>query len=146
MSWVNVPVPEELVDDVQALLFQLRFRSDVPRFDHVAMGEHLRSLAPEPLALVCAVAQGVVAGEPVEDVDLAERLGVTVRELYGLVSEANDVTVRPFQGNLVFVIREQVPDDESLSFRRLHMLAGYAQMVVEHMQVLGPRGTGTESR
>jgi hypothetical protein len=137
MSWVMVPVPEELVDEVQGLLFALRFRSDIPEFDVGAMGEHLLTLGPEAGHVMATVASAVVDGRGVEPSDLAQELGVSVRELFGLVAEANDVTVRKFGGNIVYVVREKDPDDPDVSVTKLQMTPGYAHMVVEQARVLG---------
>jgi hypothetical protein len=136
MAWVNVPVPEEYVEDVHAYLFQLRFRSDVPEFDSIAMGDHILSLTDEQRAMLFVIAAAVAEGQPPEDTRVAEDLGVSVREVFGLVTEVNDITVRPFTGNLVFSLRQPRADNPGETVRRLHMLLGHAQMVVEQRRVL----------
>jgi hypothetical protein len=139
MGYVLVPVPEELVPDVDQLLFQLRFRADAPDFDEAAMGEHILSLDEEPRALLLEVAEAVAEGRPYSDVDLAARLGMTVREMMGLLTEVNDITVRPFSGNLVFTVRAPSDDDTSQSVRRLHMLLLHARTAIEQRKALGLR-------
>ncbi len=141
MTWVMVPVPEELMQEVQILLYQLRGRANAPRWDDEAMGRHLLALEEEPRAVLSAVAAGVVAGDPVEATVLAERLGVSVRELFGLVMEANDVTVAPFAGALIFARRDKVAGGaEAAQGRRvLAMLPGYAHAIREQESLLGLR-------
>jgi hypothetical protein len=139
MGYVLVPVPEELVPDVDQLLFQLRFRADVPDFDETAMGEHILSLDEESRALLLEVAEAVAEDRPYVDADLAARLGITVRELMGLLTEVNDVTVRPFSGNLVFTVRVPSDDDPNQSVRRLHMLLLHARTANEQRKALGLR-------
>ena len=142
ITWVMVPVPEELTEQVQVLLYQLRYQAAAgPRWDEEAMGEHLLALAEEPRALLCAVAAGVVAGNPIEDAALAERLGVTVREMFGLVMEANDVTVRPFAGNIIFAVSDEIDDGKGATRRRrvLHMLPSYAAAALNEEIALGLR-------
>lgn len=141
MTWVMVPVPDELVPQVQALLYQLRYKAQVPQFDEAAMGEHLLSLEDEPRAVLSKVAAGVVAGDPIEDAQLAEQLGVGLRELSGLVMEANDVTVRAFPGSIMFFRGDQVDDGAGATRRRrvLYMLPGFAQAVANQEIALGLR-------
>src|SRR5579871_4617390 len=131
MEIVMVPVPTELVADVDALLFRLRFQANAPSFDHEAMGEHLLMLSEEPRAVLLEVAAGVLEGRPRSDTELVAQFGVTLRELFGIVTEINDVTVRPLSSNLVYPLRAQAENDPATAVRQLHMLQGYALMATE---------------
>ena len=139
MNWVMVPVPDELVPQIQVLLYQLRYKANVPQWGEDEMGEHLLTLADEPCGVLLAVAAGVVDNDPVEDVVLAEQFGVGIRELFGLVMEANDVTVRPIGGDIIHARRDEVDDGSggTRSRRVLHMLPGYAYAAVNQGKVLG---------
>ena len=141
MNYVMVPVPEELTAQVEVFLFQLRGRGKVAQWDDEAMGRHLLALADEPRAVLSAVAAGVVARSPVDAAQLAEEMQVSLRELFGLVMEANDVTVAPFAGALIFARRIQADDGAGgkREVRALHMLAGYAHAIAEQESVLGLR-------
>ncbi len=137
MDIVMVPVPEHLVGDVDALLFRLRFAADMPDFDPDAMREHMLLLADEPRAVLVAIAAGVVDGHPRTDADLAGEFDISRRELFGIVDEVNDVTVRPFKANLVFSVRKPDENDPSASVRQLHMLFVHAATAVEIGKELG---------
>jgi len=137
MAWVMVPVPEELLGEVDALLYRLRLQNEAPGLDGPNMGEHLLSLADEARAVLLEVAAGVVSGQPIEDLQLADMFGISEPELLGLVSEANDVTLLPFKGKLIFISREPDPARPENTIRRLHMMEGQAQIVVEQAELLG---------
>jgi hypothetical protein len=137
MGWVMVPVPEELRGEVDALLFRLRMLSGAPDIDGLTMHEHLLSLAVEARAVLFEVAAAVAEGQPIEDRRLAEMLGISGPELLGLVSEANEVTVLPFEGKLVFTGREPDAARPGETIRRLQMLEGHAQMVIAEAELLG---------
>ena len=140
MNYVMVPVPEELVAQVELLLFQLRGRrAAVTQWDDEAMGRHLLAIADEARAVLSAVAAGVLTDDPVDSAQLAEELQMSLRELFGVVMEANDVTVAPFAGALIFARRTQVDDGAggTRGVRALHMLPGYAHAIRSQETVLG---------
>ncbi len=137
MSYVLVPVPDEFVADVEQFLFQLRLREDLAPFDEDAMAEHLLSLDEEPRSIMLTIAEAVVQKRPYSDVELAELLGVSVRELLGLLTDINDVRVRSYAGNLVFTERATDEDDPTRTVRRLQMLLGYALAAVQRGKLLG---------
>lgn len=141
MTWVMVPVPEELAPQVEVLLIQLRFRAEVPQWDESLMSDHLASLAEEPRAVLSTVAARVIAGSPIEDVQLAEQLQVSVREVFGLVRDANDVTVGASPGDLLYSRQDEVDDGAGGTRRRrvLYMLEGLAEMVRDHEAAVGQR-------
>lgn len=134
-----VPIPEELLEQVGELLLKLRLGLDADPFDSTAMGEHLLSLDDAPRGVLLEVAAAVVAGQPLVDTELADALGISVRELFGLLTDVNDIRVRVFTGSLVFVDRHVDPNDPERPVRRLRMLDGYALMVVERRAALGLR-------
>jgi len=133
MTWVMVPVPEDLAGDVEMLLFQMKYRNATAPWDADLIAAHMRSLEAEPRALLSAVAAGVLAHEPIEDVELAARLGVTVREVFGVVRDANDVTVASMVGDLIGARIEAVDDGRGGQRQRrvLFMFPWLAEMVVD---------------
>jgi hypothetical protein len=141
MIWVMVPVPEELAPAVASLVFHLSFTASRQQWDHALMGDHLLSLADEPRAALFAVAAGVLAGDPIEDVQLAEQLEVSVREVFGVVRDANDVTVASLAGELIASRLEQVDDGAGGERvrRLLYMLPSLAEMVRDQEHSLGLR-------
>ena len=137
---VMVPVPEDLVPRVSVLLFQLEYMA-CPQWNEALIGDHMLSLADEPRALVSAVAAGVQDGQPIEDAMLAEQLQVSVREVFGLVGEANHFTVGAPPGDLILALHEEVDDGAGGTRPRrvLCMLEGLAQMVHNREDGLGSR-------
>ena len=131
MDWVMVPVPEELEPQVRVLLLQLSFQAALVQWDDDSMHGHLRSLDDDSRVLLCAVAEGVLKGALIEDVALAEQLNVNVREVYGLVREANDAAA----GDLVYARAEDA--GENGKRRVLYMLEGYAVLVRRQAAALG---------
>ena len=130
MTWVMVPVPEELVPRVSVLLYQLEYGS-CPQWTEALLDDHLLSLADEPRAVVSEVAAGVLDGQPIEDVELAGQLQVSVREVFGLVGEANHFTVGTPPGDLILTLHEEMDDGAGGMRRRrvLCMLEGVAQII-----------------
>ena len=100
-----VPVPEDLAPKVKLLLIQLGFRTDAGQWDDDLMERHLRSLNPEARTLLSTVARRVRAGSTIEDVELAELMAVSVREVFGIVREVNAVTVAASPGDLLLFAR-----------------------------------------
>jgi plasmid stability protein len=133
MTYVMVPVPEELAGDVEMLLFQIKYRNAAVQWDANLIAAHMRSLAAEARTVLTAVAAGVLAHEPIEDVELATRLGVNVREVFGVVREANDATVTSIAGDLIGARIETVDDGHGGKRRRrvLFMFPWLAEMVVD---------------
>ena len=137
MGWVEVPVPAELEGDVRSYLTQLSFQATLVQWTRESMGEHLLALEEEPRVLLCAVAAGVGNGHLVEDTEMAELLGMSVREVYGLVREANGTNT----GDLIYARAEQVDDGAGGTRTRqvLYMFEGYAALVRDQEAALGLR-------
>jgi hypothetical protein len=137
MAWVEVPVPAEFEQDVKDYLTRLSFQNALVQWDEPLMAEHLLSLEEEPRILLGAVAAGVVKGELVEDIEMAELLGVNVREVFGIVREANG----GLRGDIIYARSEEVDDGAGGTRRRqlLYMFEGYAELVRRQEAALGLR-------
>jgi hypothetical protein len=118
-NWVMVPVPAEYELSVleRVLVLGMAARGGVT-WSPDLLARHFDALAPEPRALARTIARGVVTNQPIEDAELAARLGMSVREVLGLVQEINDVTIEPFPGAVVSVQREKA-EEESAGYRRV---------------------------
>jgi hypothetical protein len=141
MDWVMVPVPEELADDVERLLFQLKFKDSMVQWTADLMRAHLLSLSDEARRAVFAVSAAALAGEPLEDIELAARLGVPQREIYAVLRDANDVTVAALGGDLIGVRQVDSVDDGAggTRVRRvLIMMPLVAAMVRGESDLLAP--------
>lgn len=90
-SWVAVPVPEEMLDRVQVFVMHLTLRGTQHEWSPDAMRDHLDRLDERTRAMVRLVARRALDGAPLTTPELAERLAVHVREVFGLMHLANDV-------------------------------------------------------
>jgi hypothetical protein len=118
-TWVMVPVPEEYeLPILERVLVLGMAASGRPAWSRELLAQHLQALDRDARALAYAVAQDVVAGRAVEDAALAQRFGMSVREVLGLAQEVNDVTVEPFPGVIVSIKYEKGEGDDA-GYRRL---------------------------
>ena len=117
-NWVMVPVPEEYeLPVLERVLILGMAASGKPSWTRELLTQHLAALDPDARALAHAVAQGVAAGRPPEDAALAQRFGMSAREVLGLSQEVNDVTVEPFPGVILSVKSE--PREDGAGYRRV---------------------------
>ena len=141
-----VPVPEDLAPKVKLLLIQLGFRTDAGQWDDDLMERHLRSLNPEARTLLSTVARRVRAGSTIEDVELAELMAVSVREVFGIVREVNAVTVAASPGDLLLLRVEDSEDRTDRDDRTvLYMHERLAEMVCDREAALRPTGASASA-
>ena len=118
-NWVMVPVPEEYELPVLERVLVLGMASSgKPSWTRELLTQHLAALDPDARALAHAVAQGVVAGRPPEDAVLAQRFGMSAREVLGLAQEVNDVTVEPFPG-VILSVKSEPREGDGAGYRRV---------------------------
>ncbi len=121
-NWVMVPVPAEYeLSVLERVLVLGMSASGGVTWSPELLARHLAALAPDTRAFVRAIAQAVVANQPVEDVELAERFAISVREVLGLAHEVNDATVDPFPGVIVTVQSATVEGEDGSRRRVLRM-------------------------
>jgi hypothetical protein len=135
MEWVMVPVPEELeLPVLERILVLAMASSGKPAWTRELLSRHLQALDPEARALAYAVAEGVAAGKALDDAVLAERFGMSVREVVGLAQEVNDVTLEPFPG-LILSVKYEKDGEGAVGYRRvLTMNALVAAAVCEQAE------------
>lgn len=90
-TWVMVPVPPELVEPVQTLIFRRRFEEAVTRWSPGDAAQHVAGLRDGARAAARAVATATVAGRSIAFDDLATTLGASPAELRALLLEVNTV-------------------------------------------------------
>jgi len=117
-NWVMIPVPEEYEERVLERVLMLRIAASGSNWSSDLLDEHLLALDDDARVLAALVAQGVSAGHPPEDVAVAQRFGISTREVLGLVQEVNDVTMEPFPGSILSVRYEKIANDDG-GYRRL---------------------------
>jgi hypothetical protein len=116
-NWVMVPVPVEYeLSVLERILVLGMAASGGVVWSPELLARHLEALTPEARTLALVVARGVVGNQPLVDTELAERLGMSPREVLGLAQEVNDVTLDPFPGTILSVSSEP---GEATSRRRL---------------------------
>jgi hypothetical protein len=127
--WIEVPVPVDMVDEVRKMVMGAMLGGG-PTWDPAKIDAHMRSLEPEGRELAMIVARGVLDGNLVEDADLAERFGVSQREVHGLVQEVNEPTFEDFPSQVVWVRHRLVPDaDPPRSRCEVYMLESVASLI-----------------
>ena len=102
MQYVNVPVPETQVDAVKRHLAwgQTRIADGV---DPSAVDRVLERLDAPARALLTTLSLAREANEYVRLGDAAARVGVSPREVMGIVAEANDLAVHAGCGMIVVI-------------------------------------------
>jgi hypothetical protein len=118
-NWVMVPVPAEHEQSVlQRVIVLGMAASGGVTWSPELLARHFDALAPEARALLRVVARRILASQPVEDTELAERFAMSVREVLGLAQEVNDATMDPFPGAIV-VVQSEVVEDSAGGRRRV---------------------------
>lgn len=136
-GYAMVPVPEELFDDVNRHLLGLVMRAAGSLVqwsldDVVAL---LDEADGEISEVVRAAAAATLSNTSLLDVELAGQLGISTRELSGLLREMND-TAPPGVTDLVVLHRSHRGDQV---VREVLMTVGHAQIVREAATVLRRR-------
>ena len=142
-NWVMVPVPEEYqLPVLERVLVLGMTASGKPSWSRELLTQHLAVLDPDARALAYAVAKAVVAGRPLDDAALAQRFGMSPREVLGLAQEVNDVTVEPFPG-VILSVKSERRDGDDAGYRRLvTMNALVAAAVCEAADAPAPPSDG----
>jgi hypothetical protein len=90
MPYVMVPVPEEHVYDVMQFVVRLTAQASVEPWTEEAIRELFEQIDEPSRALLSAVAKGVLGGNPLSEGDVGAVIGMTWREVMGMVRELND--------------------------------------------------------
>ena len=90
MPYVMVPVPEEHVQDVMQFVVRMASQATLEPWTQEALGELFDEIDEAARALLSAVAKGVISGRPLNEADAAAVIGMTWREVTGMVRELND--------------------------------------------------------
>jgi hypothetical protein len=91
MPYVMVPVPEEHVQDVMQFVVRLSSQASVEPWNEETIAQLFEDIDEPARALLSAVAKGVIGGNPLSEADAAAIIGMTWREVAGIVRELNDV-------------------------------------------------------
>jgi hypothetical protein len=91
MPYVMVPVPEEHVQDVMQFVVRMANQATLEPWTQEALSQLFEEIDEPARALLSAVAKGVIGGQPLNEADAAAVVGMTWREVSGMVRELNDV-------------------------------------------------------
>ena len=117
-NWVMVPVPAEHEQSVlQRVIVLGMAASGGVAWSPELLARHFDALAPTTRSYR-VVARRILASQPVEDTELAERFAMSVREVLGLAQEVNDATIDPFPGAIV-VVQSEMVEGEAGGHRRV---------------------------
>lgn len=86
-----MPVPRDLVDEVRVFIFHLSLQGTPNAWNMDSLGGHWASLDDDAKRMLVVVARAMLRGAPISTTDVAEALGINLRETYGLVHMTNEV-------------------------------------------------------
>jgi hypothetical protein len=90
MPYVMVPVPEEHVHDVMQFVVRLMSQASVEPWDEETMSALFEDIDESSRTLLSAVAKGVISGTLLTEGDVGAVIGMSWREVMGMVRELND--------------------------------------------------------
>ena len=90
MPYVMVPVPEEHVQDVMQFVVRMASQATLEPWTEDDVAQLFDEVDEPARALLSAVAKGVMGGNALNEADAAAIIGMTWREVTGMVRELND--------------------------------------------------------
>ncbi len=90
MPYVMVPVPEEHVQDVMQFVVRMASQATLEPWTQDEVAQLFDEIDEPARALLSAVAKGVIGGNPLNEADAAAIIGMTWREVTGMVRELNE--------------------------------------------------------
>jgi hypothetical protein len=106
MPYVMVPVPEEHVPDVMQFVVRLASQAPLEPWTAEALTQLFEDIDEPARALLSAVAKGVINDRPLGEPDAATIIGMTWREVAGMVRELNEAAAS--QSHPALVARRSV--------------------------------------
>ncbi len=127
-AWVSVPVPAHLLEPVRIFLLQVGLRGSPQAWDLDAMSELLALLDEPARRMVTRVAESSIAGTPAIASALADRFGVSVREVFGIMQFANEIAGDGTRPDILWL--SPAADAPSPAEREVRMIPPVATMVL----------------
>lgn len=90
MPYVMVPVPEEHVEEAMAAVLRIINRGRQVDWDSESTNQLFHEVDEAARSLLATVARAIIAGKPLSQRDVSDRIEITEREIAGLVRELND--------------------------------------------------------
>lgn len=95
MSWVMVPVPEEMAPQIEGFLMAITLRERTPPWDPAHIRAHRSSLSPAARALLDTVVAVALEDRTIDEPALARLFDVDVDRVFELTCEVNEVQQDP---------------------------------------------------
>lgn len=131
MPYVMVPVPEEHVKEAMEAVLRITNRAAIIEWDADAVNELFRSVDEVSRSVMSTVARAVVRNGPLPDVDVAQTIELSNREILGVVRELNELAAASSHPVIVTSqqIEENLPNGRTREQRFLGMSRTVADLV-----------------
>lgn len=138
-TFVMVPVPEELADEVQLLLFRRPFTRAVAAWATDEVVDHVVGLRDRARSVVVEVAERTVRSRSVELAVVADALGISDPEIRGLTQELNETPPERLRWPLIDIKSEPTtqPDESRSKVTVLRMDHQLAQTIYDTPELAG---------
>lgn len=90
MGYVMVPVPEEHVEETMQMILRITSRARLEPWDEVSTSGLFREVDEPTRSVLSTVGRSGRANGVVSDVEVADAIEMTQREVLGIVREANE--------------------------------------------------------
>jgi hypothetical protein len=131
MPYVMVPVPEEHVQDVMQFVVRLMSQASIEPWNEQTITQLFEEIDEPARALLSAVAKGVIGGNPLTEADAAAVIGMTWREIAGMLRELNDAAAAEAHPPLLSrrSVTATLPNGRTRDFRALTIDDEVARLV-----------------
>jgi hypothetical protein len=132
MPYVNIPVPEEHVEEVMQFVLRAIARSSIEPWDEGSITEFFGSVDEPSRALLAVVARASMQGRDLPEAELATAVQLNWREVYGITRDLNERASRENRPALVAVrlVTETNPNGRTTE-RRVYSIADEVAPLVE---------------
>jgi hypothetical protein len=149
MPYVNIPVPEEHVEEVMAFVLRAMARAAIEPWDEASVGEFFAEIDESTRALLAFVARASASGRELFESEAASSLQLSVRETFGLMREVNERATRANRPTLITarLVTETLQNGRTVEKRVYSMPEDVAPLVAEadRADLLRDAGPGQEA-
>jgi hypothetical protein len=139
MPYVNVPVPEDLVEEVMQFILRAIARASIEVWDATSVTEIFEEVDEASRSLLAFVARASSDGGELDAADAARKLQLTVRETAAIMNELNTLSRDANRPTLINarVVAERLPNGRTTDKRMLSMDPDVAELVraAEHAEL-----------
>lgn len=119
MPYVNIPVPEEHVEEVMQFVVRMLQRVAMEPWDESSINSFFGEVDESTRALLAFVARASLEGNELSEADAAQVMQVTWREVFGMVRDLHDRTNNLTRPPLILsrMVTEHLPNGRTLDRR-----------------------------